>query len=262
MIVTTAGRTDANMISLAKEIAEELQFLYIERTKKSVDKLKKEYNDDVLVIGKNRYELFIKDSQQPFFFHPNSAVFRIKRIQKKEHDPFAEATNIRKGSSFLDCTVGLGSDSIVASYVTGKEGRTEGNEASKVLSFLVKKGLHAWKTDSENINDAMQRITVNNRLALSDLKSRKEGSVDCVYFDPMFETEILSSDGINPLRKLAVYDDLTKETVEEAIRVAKDRVVLKDHFRSKRFEQFGFSVLKRKSAKFHYGIILKNANVH
>jgi len=257
MIVTTVLRTEEKLTVEALEIAEYLQLPFVKRRKKSVNMLKKEYGTDVLVIGKNRYELFMHAQSEPFFFHPNSAVFRIKRIQKNEHDPFIEATNLQNGSSFLDCTFGLGSDSIVASFVVGEEGKVEGCEASHMLSFLVKKGLKTWETDCEATNLAMERIHIYHTDALAELKNRRENSIDCVYFDPMFEEEISSSAGIAPLRNLAVYQDLTEEMIKEALRVAKKRVVLKDHFRSKRFEKFGFSVIKRKSAAFHYGILLK-----
>ncbi|WP_445492994.1 class I SAM-dependent methyltransferase [Niallia sp. 03133] len=261
MIVTTAGRTDQVMIEQAKEIALELQLPFIPRRKKSVNLLKKEYQQDVIVIGKNRYELFLLAAQSPFFFHPNSAVFRIKRLQNNEQDPFIEAANVKKGSSLLDCTFGLGSDSIVASFVAGAEGKVEACEASRMLAFLGQKGLKQWKTDHVATEEAMQRIQVNHRFALTELKDRKDNSVDCIYFDPMFEEEILSSDGLNPLRKLAIYDEFTLEIIEEALRVAKDRVLLKDHFRSKRFEQFGFNAIKRKSSKFHFGVLLKKENL-
>ncbi|GKU80903.1 class I SAM-dependent methyltransferase [Niallia sp. NCCP-28] len=257
MIVTTALRTGGKMIEEASEIAEYLQFPFVERKKKSVDLLQNEYDTDVLVIGKNRYELFMRTQLEPFFFHPNSAVFRIKRIQRKEHDPFIDATNLKLGSTFLDCTFGLGSDSIVASFVVGEQGKVEGCEASQMIAFLVKKGIKMWKTNCFATNLAMQRIHLSHNNALDELKKRKDNSIDCVYFDPMFEEEILSSKGIGPLRNLAFYHDLTDEIIQEALRVAKDRVVLKDHFSSKRFEKFDFSVIKRKSAAFHYGILLK-----
>lgn len=257
MIVTSALRTDGKLIGEALEIAEYLQFPFVERRKKSVNMLKREYDTDVLVIGKKRYELFMRTQSEPFFFHPNSAVFRIKRIQKREHDPFIEATNLKLGSTFLDCTLGLGSDSIVASFVVGEQGKVEGCEASQMLAFLVEKGLKTWKTDCHATNLAMQRVHIYHNDALEELKKRQDNSMDCVYFDPMFEEGILSSVGIGPLRNLAVYHELTEEVMKEAWRVAKERVVLKDHFRSKRFEKFGFSVIKRKSAAFHYGILLK-----
>jgi hypothetical protein len=71
----------------------------------------------------------------------------------------------------------------------------------------------------------------------------------------MFEETIEESVGLVPLKHIANYSPLEKETINEAKRVAKRRIVLKDHWKSKRFEQHGFHVLVRKSAKFHYGVI-------
>ena len=52
-----------------------------------------------------------------------------------------------------------------------------------------------------------------------------------------------------------MYHDITDETIAEAKRVARKRVVLKDHVRSSRFEKHNLYVYKRKSAKFHFGVI-------
>jgi hypothetical protein len=49
--------------------------------------------------------------------------------------------------------------------------------------------------------------------------------------------------------------ELTNTEIEQAKRVAIHKVILKDHFRSPRFEKFGFYVCKRPSAKFHFGVI-------
>jgi hypothetical protein len=45
--------------------------------------------------------------------------------------------------------------------------------------------------------------------------------------------------------------------MSEAVRVAKKRVILKDHYKSTRFVKFGFQVLRRKTAKFHFAFIEK-----
>ena len=82
-------------------------------------------------------------------------------------------------------------------------------------------------------------------------------SVDVVYFDPMFDENIIESNGIRELTHLAATHSLTDKILQEAKRVARKRVVLKDHYRSPRFEQFSFNVCKRKTAKFHYGYIEK-----
>jgi hypothetical protein len=257
MFVTTAGRTNEDMITAAKVLAASLDVPYISRNKKSIVRLQREVNSDCLVIGKERLELYQNGSTLPFFFHPNSAMFRIRRLLKCDHDPFAEAAQLARGMSFLDCTLGLASDSIVASYLVGEEGEVTGIEGQKYLAFIVKEGLLTWDSGLPVMNEAMSRIKVIHNHALGYLKSQPDASVDCVYFDPMFEEGILESDGIKALGHIALYNDLDQETISEAVRVAKKRVILKDHFRSKRFELYGFHVLRRKTSKFHYGVLEK-----
>ncbi|WP_079509469.1 class I SAM-dependent methyltransferase [Mesobacillus jeotgali] len=257
MFVTTAGRTDEHMTAQAKLIALELKTEFIPRKKRSVSKIQELVKDDCLVVGKERLELFPLGESEPFFFHPNSAMFRIKRLMKLERDPLIDAAQLRKGKSFLDCSLGLGSDSVVASFVVSDEGAVTGIEARKELSYLVKAGLRTWDSGNELINRAMKNIEVIEGYSLDILKELPDSSVDCVYFDPMFDESILESDGIRSLTKFAVYEGLSHEMVAHAKRISRERVVLKDHFRSRRFEEFGFSVIVRKSAKFHFGVIEK-----
>lgn len=253
MIVTTAGRTNERMINVAQNIAKNIQAPFVFRKKRSISMLQDALQEDVLVVGKERLEFHSLKTSEPFFFHPNSAMFRIKRIMKGEEDPFQEATQLEKGMSFLDCTLGLASDSIVASFLVGDEGKVIGVEKSALISYLVGQGLNMWETDVKVVNDAMRRIEVVHGDHLAVLTSLPSRSIDVVYFDPMFHETIEESQGIDPLRSLAAYDDLTEAVILEARRVAKKRVVLKDHFRSERFQQFQFAQIKRKTAKFHYG---------
>jgi Putative SAM-dependent methyltransferase len=257
MFVTTAGRTNQQMIEKAMEIAERLAMPYIPRRKKSIHTLQKETNSECMVIGKERLELFSLGAEQPFFFHPNSAMFRIKRLANGEHDPFADAAQLTKGMTFLDCTLGLASDSIVASYLVGDDGMVTGTEGQKYLAFIVEEGLKTWDSEISDMNRAMKRIQVVHSHALEYLKSLPDNSIDCVYFDPMFDEAILESDGIKALGQIALYDDLNEETIEQALRVTNHRVMLKDHYKSKRFEKYGFHVLRRKTAKFHFGYLEK-----
>lgn len=255
LLVTTAGRTTNEMIEKAKKTADELNLSYINREKKTVKWLREKYEEDILVVGKERMELFSLNSDQPFFFHPNSASFRMKRILKGERDTFAEAAGLKKGMSFLDCTLGMASDSIIASHTVGTEGEVKGIEASLPISYLVKHGLNVWDSGVMEMDAAMKRIKVVHSMAIDYLKSLEDNSFDVVYFDPMFEEPIEDSAGINTLRKWAVYQRIDKETVGEAKRVAKGKVILKEHYNSPLFEELGFYVNKRPSAKFQYGII-------
>lgn len=255
MIVTTAGRTNEQMIQTARKIAEDLGYPYYQRNKKSITKIFSEMQQDILVIGKSRFEWYCLGKDEPIFFHPNTAAFRAKRWKNGEVEPFVQATDLKEGMKFLDCTLGLASDAIMASLETGPNGQVVGIEGNKMMAYLVKTGLKNWESDMVEMNEAMKRIEVlegNHQKILSTLS---DNSFDVVYFDPMFHQVLEESNGIAPLRNVAFYEELTEKVIMDAMRVARHRVVLKDHWQSERFDQFGFIVRKRKTAKFHYGYL-------
>ncbi|MCC3358428.1 class I SAM-dependent methyltransferase [Bacillus sp. REN16] len=255
MIITTAGRPNDEMLKLAKIVAAELDSPFIQRNRRSIADLHELSKEDVLVVGKDRIEIHPRHGDEPLFFHPNSAMFRMKRIVKGEHDPFIQASGLKEGSTFLDCTLGMGSDSIVASFAVGETGKVVSLEGNKYLFYLLKGGLKSWDTGFVNMNEAMDRIEVKHVKYENFLASCPPKSFDVVYFDPMFEETIEESEGIRGLRHFAVYSTLSPETIEQAKRVAKQKVVLKDHWKSQQFERYGFTVFKRKTAKFHFGVI-------
>jgi hypothetical protein len=255
MIVTTAGRPDQTLKILAKQISFEIHGKYVERRKKSVQYLQSNFDDDVIVVGKNRMELYVRGEKEPIFFHPNSSSFRIKRIINGRKDPFVEAAKLSAGMSILDCTLGLASDSIVASFVVGKTGKVVGVEGNPIIAFLTKHGLKKWDSGMDKMNDAMRSIEVIAENSINFLKKCPDQSFDVIYFDPMFDEAIIESDGIKGIRKIALYEDVSKELIDQAKRVAKKRIVLKDHWKSQRFERFGFQVYRRKTAKFHFGVL-------
>lgn len=254
MIVTTSYRPAEDTILTAKKISGTLTARFSERRKRPIYQIRETEQDDVLVVGKERFELYHSDGEK-FFFHPNSAMFRAKRLLKGETDPFVEAAQLTPGDKVIDCTLGLASDAIIASLAVGKEGAVCGVEKSPLLAFLVETGLQAWETDLSALNQAMKRIRVTSGDNLEYLRRLEDDSADVVYFDPMFDEGIAASDGIAPLRKLAHADFNLSGCVEEALRVARKRVVLKDHWKSPRFEACGFDVKRRKTALFHYGVL-------
>ncbi|WP_026694902.1 class I SAM-dependent methyltransferase [Peribacillus kribbensis] len=255
MIVTTGGRTNQACIQEAIQIAKDLDSPYEERKKRSVKDMHMTFNDDCLVVGRERLELYRRGSSVPFFFHPNAAMLRLKRLINGVTDPFIEAAGLGPGMSLLDCTLGLGSDSIVAGYVTGEKGTVTGIEENAFLAYLVKRGLSLWESGFGEFDSAMRRISVINSNSLEYLKTLKDQSVDVIYFDPMFEETIAESDGIRGLAGFALFRPLTLESIEEAKRIASKKIVLKDHYKSSRFQDLGFEVHKRKTSKFHFGVI-------
>lgn len=254
-IVTTAGRPDELSMALAYRVCEETGAKFIERKKRSVAKLQEQYDANVIIAGKNRYEYYAKGATAPFFFHPNSAAFRLKRLARGETDPLITACGLQAGDSFLDCTLGIGSESMLASFVVGDSGRVVGLEANANVAFIVRKGMASYDTTELPLTVCMRQIEVVQTEAVAYLKQQPDASFDVVYLDPMFEEVIEESTNFEALRQAGEHITLSAEWVAEAQRVAKKRVVLKAHYQSNWFEQYDFVRDIRLTAKFHYGAI-------
>lgn len=67
-IITTGGRPDEQSEQLAMEAAEVLGYSIIERKKRSVARLQQEYEADVIVAGKGRFDLYRIGMGEPFSF--------------------------------------------------------------------------------------------------------------------------------------------------------------------------------------------------
>lgn len=254
-IVTTAGRPDELSLQLAQFACDQLNADFCERKKRSVQKMADIYDANVIVAGKNRYEYYPKGAKAPFFFHPNSAAFRLKRVARGEQDPFLQATQLQEGDSFLDCTLGMGADAMLAAFQVGTNRKVVGLEANGNVAFIVKQGMASYDTSELPLTACMRRIEVVHAEAVDFLMKQPENSFDVVYMDPMFDEIIEESNNFEALRDAGTHMALTEKWVAEAKRVAKKRVVLKAHFRSDLFEIHGFSRDVRLTSKFHYGTI-------
>ncbi|WOV82887.1 class I SAM-dependent methyltransferase [Sporosarcina jeotgali] len=257
VLITTAGRPDEVTEARAHAAHQALGYSIIPRSKRSVNKIMETYSSDLLVAGKERYELFRQEMSEPFFFHPDTAAFRLKRLMKGESDPLIDACQLEPGSSFLDCTLGLATDSIVASFAAGTEGKVKGIEADPDVAFITATGLSQFEPKFQELQDAMRRISVIQDSACSFLSGLPEQSWDIVYLDPMFSQTISESTSFAPLRQAGVHGSLTEEWVAEAKRVARKRVVVKAHFSDPVFGEFNFTQLIRPNTKFHFGFIEK-----
>ncbi|WP_202077290.1 class I SAM-dependent methyltransferase [Caldalkalibacillus salinus] len=257
MIVTTSMKGQERLEEEARQVAHTLQCEYVTRYRKSVGQIFEEQNTDkVIVIAQDRMKYVLQGHEhEPFFFHPSSAMFRVKRLLRQERDPFVEACQLKEGMTLFDGTFGLGSDGIVASFITGATGQVVGVESVPVLGLIVQKGLQRWQTKLDPLNEAMRRITLQIGSHVAVLKETPTDAFDVVYFDPMFDLSVSESVGIAPLKTVANYEPLTKEAIQEAKRVAKQRVVLKASRESAYFENLAFQPIVRKHASHWYGTI-------
>lgn len=255
MIVTTARKHAELLLEKATKFSTHLNAKLVVRSEMSIEDMITFFQEDLLVVGKGKVTLYPLGGGEPFFYHPNSAMFRVKQFLKTGYDPLIETAGLKQGMSLLDCTLGLASDALVAQIAVGSSGLVTGLEASPILAFLVENGLQSWSDGDTQMLQAMKEINVIHQNHLEYLQNAAKDSYDVVYFDPMFELHLSSSKGISGLKNFAAHDDLTVEVISHAKRVARNRVVIKDHYQSTRFKRFGFTVIPRQHSAFHYGFI-------
>ncbi|MDD2621274.1 MAG: class I SAM-dependent methyltransferase, partial [Syntrophomonadaceae bacterium] len=194
-------------------------------------------------------------ANEVFFFHPSMAKNRIACFRKfRQIDNLARACQLQPHDSFLDCTLGLGADAIVASYFS-KGGQIVALESSLLIAMIVKWGMKMYNSSMTWLNSAVKNIEVINANHYDYLKKLPDNSFDIVYFDPMFRKPILESQAIAPLRLMANHQELSKSSITEAIRVARKRVVVKEMTNSQEFERLGLVKLEYSPHnKLAYGI--------
>jgi tRNA1(Val) A37 N6-methylase TrmN6 len=185
------------------------------------------------------------------------AKVRIAEYRKKgREDLLIQACQLNKGDSFLDCTLGMGADSIVASYFS-ETGKITGLEYQSEIAHVISWGMKLYQGNMHWLNQAINRVEVINSDHKKFLRQQGDQSYDIVYFDPMFTKPLLRSQPISPLRKLANHDALDKSTIKEACRVARKRVVLKTLLAGVEIERLGFQKLRgSKHNPIAYGIII------
>lgn len=253
LIVTTAGRPDDVTTAYAQYAANALAVRFVVRKKRSVARLQREYGCAVLVAGKSHYAYFALGMNEPLFFHPNTAAFRVKRLARGETETLLEATKITPGDTVLDCTLGLGADALVMQFAGA---HVTGLEANAAIAFVVREGMRHYDYSETPLLACMRDIKVVASEALAYLRMQPDNFFDVVYLDPMFDEVIAEATNFSALRQAGDHVALTQEWVDEAKRVARKRVVLKAHFRSPYFAQFGFTQHVRETSKFHFGEIV------
>lgn len=252
MIVTTGLEPGRETLRHASELAERFGLPLTKRGDLSLQEMRRRHGDEeILVVSAQGARLEVP-GKTPFFFHPNTSAFRIKRLIRGDTDTMLAVCQIHPGDRVLDATMGLGADAIVFSHAVGDTGQVVGIESERRIAILVEDGLRHWTSDSRALNEAMRRIEVRCGNHLDVLKEMPDRSFDVVYFDPMFEMTVHSSSGIAGIREHANQETLKEAAVSEALRVAKRRVVLKEGKIGKLYERFGFTPFRARGQQVVY----------
>lgn len=225
--------------------------------------------DDHPQLTITRRGVFLSKGTEKLSFHPSMALIRLINLLRGESDRYLEATQLKAGGSLVDATLGLGTDALIGAWAVGEEGRVVAIEKSPILAAMVQDGLNHFQEKMVNsisgekrtvwdilarVSQQIKVIWADNRNYFSNLPDR---SVDVVYFDPMFRQTYKHSHSIQPLHRWSDHSSIDPETVKEACRIARHRVVLKERKSSSEFQRLGFEILPRgQYSAIDYGVIL------
>lgn len=256
MFITTDQKLDIEDEIKAKKLAEEFSCPYIQRKSYSLSQLKRVAEDDEVLVATSNGLKFIGSNNLEFFFHPNLAKIRIGSLLKGLKDRLQEVLEVSPSDTILDCTMGLGTDAIVISFLAGELGKVTTIESELVPYVLGRDGLQNYKSEVKELDKAMRRISVVYADHLDYMKSLPDKSVDIVYFDPMFR-QSANTVALTPLRAVANDSAIKIEAIYEAKRIARKKVVLKESRNSEEFKRLGFELIKAKvKSKIVYGVIM------
>lgn len=255
MIVTTTYEPSDSIVERSKRLSEELKCKWVPRKKNSLDKLNSLYHDSCIFVVSSQEIKYFHSHQPPLFFHPSTALVRVKRLIRGEKDTLIKYSNYASGDTLLDCTAGMASDSIVFSYHGGISAEITALESEFIPYIILREGLKNYNTDIPALDEAMRRITLKQENHLSYLKRQADKSIDIIYFDPMFRSPIEDSSALSPLRSVANHQPLQQESMDQAQRVARKTVVLKEQMESGEFNRLGFTEVHKTYSKIAYGVI-------
>ncbi len=229
----------------------------VNREHRSIPLLMEIYGvENVIVWSENRPLLYTGGKE--LFFHPSMAKNRLSFYRKKGlRDMMMKAIDISPGDSFLDCTFGLGSDAIVASYFS-ESGDIVGLESSAPIARVVGWGMKSYSSRMLWLDSAIHRIKLINHEHRDFLQALAPNSFDIIYFDPMFREPMMKSVSMNPLRPLTNNHALLPESIQAALKAARKRVVIKERLSSGEHERLGVHrIMQSKNNPIAYGILDK-----
>lgn len=254
-IVTTGHNASPEIIIKARNLAIDWNLPFADRKNHSLQYFLDQF-DTLLVFTHNGPVLHTE--QGSHFFHLNLAQLRIKNIQNGKHDHMVQAMQLQRGMTVLDCTLGLATDAAIASVTVGETGQLTGLESSYLLAKIAEYGLKHFDNADQEVTAALRKIKVYAIDYDGYLQTLPDNSYDVVYFDPMFRHPVERSSQLNPVRKITNATALSPAALSQALRVARQRVVIKEAHRGLEFQRLGIThIMGGKYSRIQYGIIEK-----
>jgi 16S rRNA (guanine1516-N2)-methyltransferase len=236
-IVTTAPSGEE---AEARELAGRFGLRFEPRNARPLHEILR-HQGPVLVLAKKRADLY--QGGTSWRASAGLAYLRLLRVRKGEVDPLTVAADLRAGEQVLDATLGLAGDALVAAQAT--KNKVIGLEKSGLLCAFTLAGLRRINVPEIEI------VQADHREFLAEQASK---SFDVVLLDPMFQKPGDAGPSFALLREHGEHATLSNETLQEARRVARRGVLVKDHARGAELQRLGLiPKLSRRSAPIAFG---------
>lgn len=255
LIMTTSYDPPEALSAYAKALAAEMNITLVERGRHPISYFRHKFQTRNILVVTAQGLKFMAEGQPDYIFHPSLAQIRCKRWLNGERDTMLACSGAMPGDHVLDCTAGMGSDAIVFALQAGVQGQVTAVESEFIPYLLAREGMRHYVSDLDELNAAMRRVQLIQAEHLTYMQQLPSKSVDIVYFDPMFRKPVRQSSAMEPLRLIANESPLSPETIQEASRVARKSIVMKEHRNSDEFRRLGFSEVIRTQSNVAYGVI-------
>lgn len=228
LFVTTPRVATAAQQAIAASLATHFHAPYVARDGRSMTQLFDETGAEVIIVAGDPFRMFHREATHPLFFHPSMAAQRIEREARGDRDRLLRVAGVRRGDVVIDATVGLASDALVFAHAVGPSGRVVGLEEAWLLATMLQVVQRCDSRTYRDAGDLLRRVEIHHVSHLAWLQAQPSDSADVVYFDPMFRTPAEASASLAPLRPFASPRPLSSAAIEEAKRVARRCVVVKE----------------------------------
>lgn len=226
--VTVSQKGEERLTPQAQAVAKQLGLPFVPRRGRSMTALKAVTGIPTFLMMAKEGPKFVSEENKAHTFHLSMAQLRLLRVQRGGGDPLLKAIGLAQLDSFLDCTAGLGSDSLLVAYGYPQCRKLLALEGNIGLAYITNYGMRHFCHEEEAVTKALRRIQVMAVRYESFLKAAPTASFDVVYFDPMFAVPVAESPQFLGLREDVLETPLTSEMLLEAARVAKYKVIVKE----------------------------------
>ncbi len=229
LTVTTSTNPGPELQDRAQRIAEELGAPYQARRGDSLaEVVAHSAATRLLIVGVQQVGLRDTATGMEYLFHPNMTPVRAHHRMRGGRDLFLEAAGLGPGDRHLDCTLGFAAEATLAAMAVGEAGSVVGLESASALAAVTREGLRTFPMPQPLIAAAMRRVQVVTADYRDYLRGCEDCSFDVVYFDPFFQERLSGAENsVSPLAHFGDPSPLDPDSVREARRVARRRVVIK-----------------------------------